>query len=738
MSVKNIQTKDDLIKEGFAHLGKYKDKPLFYPLNNLKKHFVALGSSGSGKTVLTKIMIEECALNKIPSIVIDLQGDLSSLAIMGDKEEILSKGLSEESYEKLRDEVEVAIYTPISSKGIPLCINPLKLNNINLPEEEIIPILHAIANSISKLFGYNTSNDKGKSAEAVLYTTLKYTLKNKEDIGSFENLANLIQEMDDSLKQEISPFISDEKELQNLIKKIKFMGVGEKKLIFQFGVPLDIDLLLGKNQYKTEKTKISIIYLNTLPNHDEKEFFLTNITTDLYQWMLNNPSDKLQCSYVIDEIAPFLPATSEKPMTKTILKLLFKQARKYGVGCLIATQNPGDIDYKAFAQFGSWAIGRLSVKQDVKKVEGALKTLSGASQIMEKLPKLQPGEFLLFAPDISTDLINLKARWLYTKHQTLNEDNIKELMDKLRDRYKKYFVKEVEVKATMLGEKNKTIIEEKHFEEEYNKSKEKTNELVKKLDSKKESDKKTHKFFSSLNYEQAVAFALKKRRRLFFFFGPLLERIGEVKEIIVPYVYTKIKVRERNLFGFQKSSLNHYIVLFNGKTGAIIKAKKSKHKEYPVVSNLISLSDNQIIVAKSIIQKKKSLSMAEMVHKTHLSKQTVSNALKKLEDDAIVTNKKIESYTQWYTLNPFKIKKVKQLASRNDIFTKKETKEKLPEVKIETKDLANFIQNWFEDSQIEEKEIVYLPMYKATFLKKKSTRTIMINGATKKYHKIFD
>jgi hypothetical protein len=427
-------------KEEFALIGKTKGKNLEYPLKNLKKHFIALGSSGSGKTVLTKILIEECAMNKIPSIVVDVQGDLASLAIMGDQKEIEKHDLSLESYNWFKENVNVTIYTPISTKGIPLCINPLKLTQTKLPEEEIIPIMHAIATSISKLLGYNTSNDKGKSAEAVLYTLLKNSYDTKSPIDSFDNLANLIQNLDSNLMGEVTQYMN-ETEITNLVKKVKFMTVGEKKLIFQLGVPLDVEFLL-------KDSDINVIYLNTLPNQEEKEFFITNLTTELYQWMLSNPSDKIQCAYVIDEIAPYLPATSEKPMTKTILKLLFKQARKYGVACMIATQNPGDIDYKAFAQFGSWAIGRLSVKQDIKKIENTLKTLADAGDLVSTLPKLQPGEFLLFAPDMSEKLIHLNARWLYTKHQTLNEQTIKELMKDKQQKYKKYFVKETEVNQT--------------------------------------------------------------------------------------------------------------------------------------------------------------------------------------------------------------------------------------------------------------------------------------------------
>ena len=120
---------------------------------------------------------------------------------------------------------------------------------------------------------------------------------------------------------------------------------------------------------------MSVIYLNTLQTQEEKEFFIASITQLMYQWMLLNPlkngQDGLQGLYYIDEIAPFIPPV-KKPACKESLMLLFKQARKYGIGCLIATQNPGDMDYKALAQFSTTNLGKLTQKQDLKKVQPIL------------------------------------------------------------------------------------------------------------------------------------------------------------------------------------------------------------------------------------------------------------------------------------------------------------------------------------------------------------------------------
>jgi DNA-binding Lrp family transcriptional regulator len=111
---------------------------------------------------------------------------------------------------------------------------------------------------------------------------------------------------------------------------------------------------------------------------------------------------------------------------------LFKQARKYGVCCLMATQNPADVDYKAMAQFGTWAIGRLTTRQDMKKVQPTVKSLDPVhvDAIMEELPSQKPGQFVLISPDNFKQTHRLQCRWLFTQHETLDDERIEELMDR--------------------------------------------------------------------------------------------------------------------------------------------------------------------------------------------------------------------------------------------------------------------------------------------------------------------
>src|SRR5581483_2845273 len=100
-----------------------------------------------------------------------------------------------------------------------------------------------------------------------------------------------------------------------------------------------------------------------LPSPEEKEFFVAEGVRALLRWMLQHPSEKAQCLFLIDEIAPFLPPV-KKPARRDALRLLVKQARKYGGAWAFATQNPGDIDYISRAECSTWPLGRITQKQD--------------------------------------------------------------------------------------------------------------------------------------------------------------------------------------------------------------------------------------------------------------------------------------------------------------------------------------------------------------------------------------
>lgn len=428
------------------YIGSSDKNPIHLNLAVLQRHIACFGASGSGKTVACKVLSEELALKGIPMIIFDPQGDIASLINPETDDELLaSKGLNPDIRQQFSDQTEVLIWTPGSSKGLPLSINPLQFEQVSgMDAEDRLRFFSATAKNVIELIGYDADSDDGKSAESVLSTVFDYCFQKKIHLDSFAGLIDLLTDLPESVN-EIVTKISNQKDMQELIKKLRFLTIGSRKLIFETGYPATIEALLGLGDHDTGKTRLSVIYLNTLSTQEEKEFFMAYIAQLLYNWMLQHPlqngQDGLQAALYIDEIAPYLPPV-KMPSCKESLMLLFKQARKYGVGCLIATQNPGDIDYKSIAQISTYLIGSLKTKQDLSKIETRIESMAPAtaSEIMQKIPALKKGSFLLLSPDEAKKIQQFQVRWLLTKHDVISEDQLNSLVDETwREKYQKAF-----------------------------------------------------------------------------------------------------------------------------------------------------------------------------------------------------------------------------------------------------------------------------------------------------------
>ncbi|MBU1009909.1 MAG: ATP-binding protein [Bacteroidetes bacterium] len=423
-------------------LGFHNEDKVELSLRAVQRHIACFGASGSGKTVACKVIIEELARFGVPVIIFDPQGDIASLInVETDDAMLLGKSVPVEIRNAYAGKAEVVIWTPGSSKGLPLSINPLQFDDLEgIDAEDRLRYFSATAKNVAELIGYDSDNDEGKSAESVLTAVFEYCFDKQFHLGSFNNLIDLLNDLPESVNNIIGAVISL-KSLGELIKKLRFLTLGSRKLIFETGYPARIESLLGLDEPNNGKTRISVIYLNTLGSQKEKEFFMANITQMLYNWMLRNPlksgQDGIQAVLYIDEIAPFLPPV-KMPACKESLMLLFKQARKYGVGCLIATQNPGDIDYKSIAQISTYLIGNLKTKQDLSKIETRLESMSptGTADIMNRIPSLGKGKFLLLSPDEYKEMLTFQVRWLVTRHDVISEEQLPGLIPvALREKY---------------------------------------------------------------------------------------------------------------------------------------------------------------------------------------------------------------------------------------------------------------------------------------------------------------
>jgi hypothetical protein len=406
------------------------------PVEALHRHLMAIGASGSGKTVLCKCIMEEAIRHNIPVVIVDPQGDIASLSLKGDPETLESHGVSLTMQEDFFEKARIAIFTPASSKGIPISVNPLSFPSDDTPHEEAIMTLDMTATSLSSFLGYDLDSDAGKGAKAYLFTLLEHLWRKQETIKDMGHMAELVLKPPAEITEMLQSFVT-KREPEEIARKLRFLTVGTPSLMFQKGVQINMDMFMDKSD---GKVPLNIIYLNTLSSTNDKQFFLATLLRELYCWMLKNPAEDIQLLFYVDEIAPYIPPYPRNPPPKEAYAFLFKQARKYGVGLVAATQNITDIDYKALSQVNTWCLGRLMTQQDIARVKQIIQSIDPkhAEMVLQKLPSLKTGEFLMLSPDVYDDVVNFQVRWLVTDHRTMDEQDIPQA---LAPKTKQYFTK---------------------------------------------------------------------------------------------------------------------------------------------------------------------------------------------------------------------------------------------------------------------------------------------------------
>ena len=386
------------------------DKLVFYDPSDLTTHAVITGMTGSGKTGMGIILLEEAALQGIPAILIDPKGDLtnhllhfpdllpSDFAPWIDTDAAAregktvqqaaeaasaswSKGLADWGIDKARIEklskaVDYAIYTPGSDSAIPVSIlSSLKCPDINWNEnkEMLRENIASTVTALLELVGFKNI-DPVRSREHILLANI---FENSWSAGKDLDLESLILQTQNPPFEKLGVFPvskfypeNDRFELAMLLNNFLAAPAFESWLQ---GQPLDIASFL----YSPDgKPRHSIFYLAHLADQ-ERMFFITLLYSAIETWMrTQSGTTNLRALVYFDEIVGYLPPIASPPSKPIILRML-KQARAFGVGLVLATQNPIDLDYKALSNTGTWIIGKLQTDQDKQRLLDGLDSLTG-------------------------------------------------------------------------------------------------------------------------------------------------------------------------------------------------------------------------------------------------------------------------------------------------------------------------------------------------------------------------
>ncbi|NNF15417.1 MAG: DUF87 domain-containing protein [Gammaproteobacteria bacterium] len=446
----------DFEKLGAFYLGKkfdvasdeMTDELVLYDARDLTTHAVIIGMTGSGKTGLGVGIIEEAAMDNVPVIAIDPKGDMGNLLLTfpslsaakfkpwidpqaaqasgQDASEFAAgqaalwkkglKGWGQDGarIKRLRDTAEFAIYTPGSSAGRQISV----LENFTPPPAAVLndkdiynDQVQATATSILSLIGIDA--DPITSREHILIANVldHYWREGKSlDIGA---LIAAIQQppMAKIGVMEMDAFFAA-KDRFALAMRLNNLLAAPGFDAWMTGEPLDTARLLHTADGKPKVSVVSIAHLSDA----ERMFFVSMLLADIVSWMRSQPgTGSLRALLYMDEIFGYMPPSANPP-TKKLLLTMLKQARAYGLGLVLSTQNPVDLDYKGLSNTGTWFIGRLQTERDKMRVmEGLEGAAAGGKFDKQKMEQILAGlgkrRFLLHNVHEDEDVV-FGTRWV--------------------------------------------------------------------------------------------------------------------------------------------------------------------------------------------------------------------------------------------------------------------------------------------------------------------------------------
>lgn len=433
------------IDQGGLYIGRVPDpdEPVLYESNRLTTHGVIVGMTGSGKTGLGIDLIEEALLDEIPCLIIDPKGDMGNLSLIfpdllpGDflpwideesakqagrttaeqaeetaaawRSGLEGHGIGPPRMRRVTDNAEVTIYTPGSAAGVGLNV----LGSMSAPDldwgsqaEIIRDEIEAVVSSLLVLAGVESDPVSGR--EHILLANIFETVWRA---GKDLDLASLVAQVPRPPFRKLGVFDLDtffpEKDRLALAIQLNGLLASPSFATWLEGVPLDIDAMLGG-----EATKAAVVYLSHLTD-SERQFVVTLLLSRMVTWIRRQPgTSQLRALIYMDEVFGFAPPTAEPPSKKPILTIL-KQARAHGVGMVLATQNPIDLDYKTMSNAGTWMIGRLQTENDKRRILEGMESVTGdvdVSRIDAMVSSLDKRQFVLHST-ASREPIQFGTRW---------------------------------------------------------------------------------------------------------------------------------------------------------------------------------------------------------------------------------------------------------------------------------------------------------------------------------------
>ncbi|MGI9424877.1 MAG: ATP-binding protein, partial [Hyphomicrobiaceae bacterium] len=384
----------DNVNSIFAGRELSSSKPVTLNRGVMKRHSAVLGGSGSGKTTLALSLIEQFLARGIPAILIDRKGDLCSYAnpdVWRADEDEQSERAAER--EKLGDAIDVAVYTPGRASGRPISITLLPTGMNELPEHEQQLLANLSAAALGDMLHMKKSATHQKQS-GTLSVALRILGSRSSHEVSLSDLIAFLEDEDPELTDLTQRMDPSGKIRRDLVAQLDSLRYRNASLFDTDGESLRMEALLGLGPYAREgRTRLSVIYTGFLGDNENILFWVAQFLSEALRFCQRNPNDELQAVVMFDEADLYIPANA-KPATAEPLQSLLKRARSAGLGLMLATQSPGDLDYKSRDQITSWFIGRVREDTALRKLKAAFQSESGLDPAAV-LPHQTVGQFHL-------------------------------------------------------------------------------------------------------------------------------------------------------------------------------------------------------------------------------------------------------------------------------------------------------------------------------------------------------
>jgi energy-coupling factor transporter ATP-binding protein EcfA2 len=363
-------------------------RPVILDRAELTCHAAFLGGSGSGKTTLALSLVEQLLIRGIPVILLDRKGDLAGYA----RPDVWSwphpDPVLDDQRKKLLSSVDVALFTPGHPEGRPISITvaPDGLAEMS-PFEREEAATHA-AQALGDMLGYRHTG-RDATLRAILIQAIQVLAQELDRPITLDALIPFISDADPALVAAVGRL--DTKLFALLVQNLETLKLTATQLFATGGEPLDVDLFFGTGPYaRPGRARLTIISTKFLRDDTQIQFWVAQMLLAVLRWGSKRPKSELQAVLLVDEADLYLPALRQ-PATKGPMESLLKRGRSAGIGVLLATQSPGDLDYRCRDTIRTWFLGRIKEQTALMKLKPMVS--ESPIDVLAKLPGQEMGEF---------------------------------------------------------------------------------------------------------------------------------------------------------------------------------------------------------------------------------------------------------------------------------------------------------------------------------------------------------